>query len=110
MRCIITRGGAIGFVLLVLAACGSPAPALEATTIAQVTAAPTLRPARTTAPAPTNTPTPTATPTNTPTPTPTPNPLNIAWLRQQAYPGSDITIELELPRGSNYRQYIASYS
>jgi dipeptidyl aminopeptidase/acylaminoacyl peptidase len=97
----------IVFVLFVLAACGGPAPTLQATNIAQATVESTLRPTST--PAPTNTATPTATPTNTPTPTPTPNPLNIEWLRQQSYPGSDITIEQELPRGSNYRQYIASY-
>src|SRR5512136_2583868 len=105
MQRFITRGGAIGFVLLVLAACGSPAPALEATNIAEATGTPALRYASTPTPAPTSTPTPTATPTNTPTP----NPLNIEWLRQHSYPGSDITIEQELPRGSNNRQYIASY-
>src|SRR5512135_1133855 len=107
MQRFITRGGVIGFVLLVLAACGSPAPALEATNIAQATGAPALRNASTPTPTPTSTPTPTATPTNTPTPTPTPNPLNIEWLRQQNYPGSDLTLEQELPRGSNYQQYIA---
>jgi dipeptidyl aminopeptidase/acylaminoacyl peptidase len=30
-------------------------------------------------------------------------------MRQRPYPGSDITIEQQLPNGSNYKQYIASY-
>ena len=60
-------------------------------------------------PTPTGTPTATSTPTLTPTPTATPNPLQIDYLRQQQYPGSDITIEQELPNGSNYKQYIVSY-
>ncbi len=105
----ITRGGVIGIALFVLAACGSPAPVSHIANIAQVTAVPMLRLTSTPTPAPTNTSTPAATPTNTTTPTPTPNPLDITWLRQQNYPGSDMTIEQELPRGSNYRQYIASY-
>ena len=108
MRYFITRGGVIGFVLLVLAACSGTAQPVAAVNNT-ASAAATLRPTLTPTPAPTNTPTLTATPTNTPTPTPTPNPLEIPWLRQQSYPGSDITIEQELPRGSNYRQYIASY-
>ncbi len=109
MRYFITRGGVIGFVLLVLAACGSPVPVFEVANIAQATATLTLRPASTRTPAPTNTAASTATPTNTPTPTPTPNPLNIEWLRQQSYPGSTLTIEQELAPGPNYKQYIASY-
>jgi dipeptidyl aminopeptidase/acylaminoacyl peptidase len=107
MQYFITRGGVIGLVLLVLAACGSPAPPLEVTNIAQATATPTLRPTSTPTPAPTNTSTPTATPTSTPTPTP--NPLDVAWMRQQSYPGSALTLEQELAAGPNYRQYIASY-
>ena len=38
-----------------------------------------------------------------------PHPLAIESLRKREYPGSDIVIEQELPDGSNYRQYIASY-
>lgn len=30
-------------------------------------------------------------------------------MRQRSYPGSEITIEQELPRGASYRQYIAAY-
>ena len=37
------------------------------------------------------------------------HPLSIEYIRQQAYPGSEITIEQMLPSGSNYNQYIASY-
>lgn len=38
-----------------------------------------------------------------------PHPLMIEQMRQQEYPGSDITIEQELPEGSNYKRYIATY-
>jgi dipeptidyl aminopeptidase/acylaminoacyl peptidase len=109
MRYFIMRGGVIGFVLLMLAACGTPTPAPEVTNIAQVTATATLRPTFTPTPAPTNTAVPTATPTKTPTPTPTPNPLNVEWMRQQSYPGSALTIERELAPGPNYKMYLASY-
>jgi dipeptidyl aminopeptidase/acylaminoacyl peptidase len=37
------------------------------------------------------------------------HPLSIAYMRQQEYPGSEITIEQTLPSGSNYDRYIASY-
>ena len=37
------------------------------------------------------------------------HPLSIEYMRQQTYPGSDITIEQTLPSASNYNQYIASY-
>lgn len=41
---------------------------------------------------------------------PTPSyPLAVSYMRQQQYPGSDITIEQTLPAGTNYDQYIASY-
>lgn len=36
-------------------------------------------------------------------------PLTIEYMRQQEYPGSDVTIEQALPGGSNYDRYIASY-
>jgi dienelactone hydrolase len=78
------------------------------------TLSPTPSPTHTLTPTPTDTPTPTATPvpTNTPTPTPTPTPLHplaIEYMRQQTYPGSEITIEETLEPGSNYDRYIASY-
>jgi fermentation-respiration switch protein FrsA (DUF1100 family) len=74
------------------------------------TAVPTDTPTATPTPTPnpTATPTPTVTPTLTPTPTPT-HPLMIEVMRQQAYPGSEITIEETLDPGSNYDRYIASY-
>ena len=37
------------------------------------------------------------------------HPLSIEYMRQQTYPGSEITIEQILPAGTNYNQYIASY-
>ena len=78
------------------------------------TAIPTSAPTNTPTSSPTSTPTPTATPTstNTPTPTATPtptHPLMIENMRQQAYPGSEITIEETLEAGANYDRYIASY-
>jgi uncharacterized protein len=54
----------------------------------------------------------TATPTATPTPTfPShdPYPLQIEVMRQQTYPGSDITIEQTLDPGTNYSRYVVSY-
>ncbi|CAG0935279.1 Prolyl tripeptidyl peptidase [Thermoflexales bacterium] len=108
MQHFITRGGVIGFVLLGLAACSNPTPP-DITNIAQATATPTTHPTSTPTPAPTHTPTATSTPTRTPTPTPTLNPLNVAWMRQQSYPGSELTIERELAPGPNYKQYVAAY-
>lgn len=37
------------------------------------------------------------------------HPLDISYMRQQEYPGSDLVIEQTLPDGSNYKRYIASY-
>ena len=104
-RHFITPAGVIVFVFLLLAACSSPAPAREATDVAP--GAPTTPPLATSTPAPTAVPT--LTPTPTATPTPTPNPLSIAYMRQQSYPGSDLTIEQALTPGANYQRYIASY-
>lgn len=82
---------------------------------------PTATPTSTPLSIPTNSPTPiptataTATvtprpPTATPTPTPIPlHPLTIEWLRQQTYPGSDLTVEETLEPGANYARYIAAY-
>ena len=68
----------------------------------------TLTPVSTASPTPTLTPTQTATATPTDTPTPQ-HPLAIEYMRQQTYPGSEITIEETLQPGSNYDRYIASY-
>lgn len=38
-----------------------------------------------------------------------PFPLTIAYLREQEYPGSEITIEQTLAPGSNYNRYLVSY-
>ncbi len=38
------------------------------------------------------------------------NPLNIAYMRAQSYPGSDIKIEETLSPGGNYSRYIASFT
>lgn len=57
----------------------------------------------------TSTPDPTATFTLVPTATPTPNPMSIIALRNQDYPGSEITIVRELERGVNYRRYYVYY-
>lgn len=38
------------------------------------------------------------------------HPLSIESMRQVTYPGSEIEIVEELPQGSNYRQYITSYT
>jgi uncharacterized protein len=103
------------------AAAPSPTPAANAAAPAalpQSTA--TLLPAATD-PLPTKAPTltpmpePTATlppPTSTPTPSfPSrdPYPLQIEVMRQQAYPGSEITVEQTLAPGQNYKRYVVSY-
>ena len=51
---------------------------------------------------------PTDTPTITPTPMPT-HPLMIEVMRQQSYPGSEITVVEALDPGSNYDRTIISY-
>ena len=99
---IVMRLSMMAIFMALLAACGSsPEPTVIAKAIASATPTGT--------PTSTATPTPTSTPTVTPTPTPTLHPLTIAAMRQRTYPGSDITLEQELPQGSNYKQYIASY-
>jgi len=52
---------------------------------------------------------PTATFTPTPTATPIPHPMSIIAMRNGDYPGSEITIVKELPKGSNYHRYYAYY-
>ena len=92
-----------------LAACCGPQPTvLPSPTAVPPTPTPTLTRTPTITPSPTATPTPSATPTLTPTPTPT-HPLMIDVMRQQDYPGSEITIEQTLDPGVNYDRYIASY-
>ncbi|MCK6627312.1 MAG: alpha/beta fold hydrolase [Anaerolineae bacterium] len=116
--------------LLILSACGgrpvveaTPTSPLEATQAVEVvlvvatssstpvprpTNTPTTTPTATQTPIPTNTPSPTSTSTPTPTPTPT-HPLMIQFMRQQDYPGSEITIEETLEAGVNYDRYLVSY-
>ncbi len=119
------RNIALGLSLLlgmwVLAACGGvpamPTPARLA--IQEPTLTATSRPPPLPTPTPTRTATPTASPsvtatptttlTPTPTATPTPHPLSIAWLRQQTYPGSEITLEEALEPGPNYGRSVVSY-
>ena len=113
----ITLAVLAGVLALILSACGARTRPVEETAIAraptvtlptatpQPTATPTIAPSAT--PQPTASRTPTATPTNaTPTASPTatatatpPNPLSVAYMREQAYPGSDIVIEQKLQAG-----------
>jgi uncharacterized protein len=73
-----------------LAGCANPAPAARSTAVA---ATPSARPT-----------------VVAPTPTPVPVvPLSIDYMRQQDYPGSDLSIDQTLPSGVNYHRYIASY-
>lgn len=80
---------------LILSACSVPAtPTATSEPVSTATAVPTIIP--------------TATPDPTPTPQPL-SPLAIEYMRQQEYPGSDITIEQTLNPGSNYNRYVVSY-
>jgi uncharacterized protein len=112
------RFGSFLFLLLVvalLAGCaGTVAPAdVPLNTLPSPSVVTTQQPIETIESSPTPPPTlePSATPqpTDTPTATPTLHPMSIIGLRQADYPGSEITIEQELPRGSNYSRYYASY-
>ncbi len=111
----MVRLSTILFVLiLVLVACGGQPTAAPTPTMASNLALSATQVPPTSLPSPsatvinTDVPTPTLDPTNTPTSVP-PNPLQIEYLRQRDYPGSDITIEQTLAPGANYNQYIASY-
>jgi len=114
--------------LLILSACGSspvvelmptsppePTHTLEVILfVAAATSSSTPTPTFAATDTPTSTPTATPTPTSTniPTPTPTPTPLHrlmIENMRQQSYPGSEITLEETLEPGPNYDRYLASY-
>ncbi len=92
----------------------NPTPPAPAAPVA--VAAPPMQtafPMATTAPAPPTAPlAEPATATPWPTTRSTPaglSPLTITYLRQRAYPGSEIRIEQTLEPGANYDQYIASY-
>jgi dipeptidyl aminopeptidase/acylaminoacyl peptidase len=98
----------VSCLLILAAACCPHDVALPSPTAVVPTPTPTRTPTITPNPTATLTPTPTATPSPTPTPTPT-HPLMIEVMRQQTYPGSEITIEQVLAPGSNYDRYIASY-
>lgn len=66
-----------------------------------------IPPAQTQSPTATFEPSPTFVPTLTATPVP--HPMSIIALRNQEYPGSEVTIVKELDRGLNYRRYYAYY-
>ncbi len=107
--------------LAVLLAGCAPAAATASTSAAPPAATPALPaiaptatpPAAQSAAPPTPTVTPSPTPSFTPsptfTPTPTLFPLEIAALRQRAFPGSPIQIEQTLEPGDGYNRFIASY-
>lgn len=96
-----------------LAAIATPTvPAMETET---AVATPTpLPPTQTATPTATATPSPTATTTTTPSPTTTrwsaePHPLQIEVMRQQDYPGSEITFEQTLEPTGSYDSYVVSH-
>lgn len=84
---------------LALTACTAEATPIPTNTPIPATETPTQ----------TSTPEPTATFTPASTATPVPHPMSIIALRNQEYPGSEITIVRELERGVNYRRYYAYY-
>jgi uncharacterized protein len=114
------------FLLLLLSACSRTQAAQETpeaaaaarvtlpapTAVPTNTAVPSLTPTETATPpftpTPSATPTASFTPTRTPTPTPT-HPLMVEIMRQQEYPGSEITFERTLEPGVNYDRYVVSY-
>ena len=100
------------------AALGQEAPATATATVATVvpatatspppTAQPTETPTSTATATATETSTPTVTSTPSATPTPT-HPLMIDVMRQQAYPGSELTYEATLTWGPGFERFIVSY-
>ncbi len=102
-------------VIIALMGCGTmPTLVPTATPRPAATEAPTREPSPipTATPRPTDTPAPTLTPSRTPTATPSPtpmHPMDIDYMRQQDYPGSDVVIEQTLSPGANYDRYVASY-
>lgn len=122
-------GALLLVMILVLSACSrgqvadetvKPSATSLAIAITDPTRTPTSEPSFTPIPEPTASPTPadTATPTSTPSPspteTPTPtatptHPLMIEVMRQDSYPGSELTFEQTLEPGDNYDRAIVSY-
>lgn len=84
---------------ILLSGCGAGATPLPTPSPQPVTATPTFT--LTSEPALTYSPAPTA--------TPVPHPMSIIALRNQEYPGSEITVVKELERGVNYRRYYVYY-
>ena len=93
------------FTIFLLTACSSPA---AGAVLAEPELAAESTPVQTVSPL-SKTSTPTASPTASPTSTPIPHPLSIDYLRDRAYPASEIQIEETLANGANYYRYIASY-
>ena len=101
--------GLLALSLALLTACrdvqpATPLPPTAVTPTRTPSSTPTLASSST----PSRTPPPSATSSPAPTLTPT-HPLMIELMRQQTYPGSEITIEETLTPGANYDRYIASY-
>lgn len=84
---------------ILLSGCGAGATPLSIPSPQPATATPTFT--LTSEPALTYSPAPTA--------TPVPHPMSIIALRNQEYPGSEITVVKELERGVNYRRYYVYY-
>lgn len=84
---------------ILLSGCGAGATPLPIPSPQPSTATPTFT--LTSEPALTYSPAPTA--------TPVPHPMSIIALRNQEYPGSEITVVKELERGVNYRRYYVYY-
>jgi uncharacterized protein len=87
--------------IILISGCGAPPDLLSVPTTMVLTAPLTA----TTQPTPVFT----LPATQLPTSTPIPDPMSIAALRAGVYPGSEIVVERELERGSNYRRYYAWY-
>jgi uncharacterized protein len=84
---------------IVISGCAPEAPAVATNTLIPATETPTQTPTLE----------PTATFTPEATATPVPHPMSIIALRNQEYPGSEITVVKELERGVNYRRYYVYY-
>ncbi|MDX1665381.1 MAG: alpha/beta fold hydrolase [Candidatus Promineifilaceae bacterium] len=84
------------------AGAGTSTPTSTATAATPPTATPipSPSPSATVVPSPTSTPTPTATPVH---------PLDIAEMRRQSYPGSELVFERTLTPGDNYERHVVSY-
>ncbi len=89
----------LAFTAMIVSSCGMKAVPLPTNTA--------IPPSETRIPTETFEPSPTSTPALTATPVP--HPMSIIALRNQEFPGSEVTIVKELDRGSNYRRYYAYY-